>query len=354
MTLKVMDLFSGAGGMSSGFKRNSAFKLVAAVDYEVSKPSRKPGHTSCNQTYEANIGIKPMFADLHKLSPEDLAKHFGLTKDDVDVLISCPPCTGFSQKNAKNHGNDDRRNSLVVRTAKFVSFFMPKYLVMENVKELLVGNNRHHFFTLKRKLEALGYHLSYQVHDLADFGLPQSRKRALVIAKYKDKPPRLQSRNQPIRTVRDVIGHLPELENGETCTSDDQHTCPKATTNTIERMQAIPKDGGSWIDMAETHPDLLIPSMKPERPDSFPDIYGRLAWDVLAPTITRECGSPGNGRYTHPEQNRLLSVREMSMLQGFPEDYKFLGHLGSKYRQVGDAVPPLVSAQIADVISINH
>ncbi len=117
----------------------------------------------------------------------------------------------------------------------------------------------------------------------------------------------------------------------------------------MQRIRAIPHDGGSWSDIAD--PDLLIRSMIGKRPGSFPDIYGRLWWDRPAITITRECGHPGNGRYLHPDQDRMLSVREMALLQGFPPDYVFTGPLSARYNQIGDAVPPLISMQVAGMIA---
>lgn len=115
-------------------------------------------------------------------------------------------------------------------------------------------------------------------------------------------------------------------------------------------MQAIPKDGGSWTDLTEEQAHLRIPSMNVEKPGSFPDVYGRLAWDRPAPTITRECSHPGNGRYSHPEQDRLLTVREMATLQGLAPNYHFEGPLSFKYRQIGDAVPPMIASMIAGAI----
>ena len=153
------------------------------------------------------------------------------------------------------------------------------------------------------------------------------------------------------RTVRDAISHLPHLKAGAVDPLDAMHTCPKIAGRSLERMQAMPKDGGSWIDLTDKNAHLRIPSMNPDKPGSFPDVYGRLAWDKPAPTITRECSHPGNGRYSHPEQDRLLSVREMALLQGFPADYQFLGPISSKYRQIGDAVPPTIATMIAQAIA---
>ncbi|HAL07528.1 MAG TPA: DNA (cytosine-5-)-methyltransferase, partial [Brevundimonas sp.] len=134
--MKVVDLFSGAGGMSTGFHRHGGFEIVGAVDLQRGKPGRgvSPGtSTMCNPTYRRNIGLDPIAADLAILNPADLLSQLGLRQGELGVLISCAPCTGFSQKNAQNHLVDDPRNNLVQRTADFVRVFRPEFLVMENV-----------------------------------------------------------------------------------------------------------------------------------------------------------------------------------------------------------------------------
>ena len=339
--------------MSIGFHRNPAFKIIGAVDIERGKPSSGDRNTSCNSTYHANIGIEPLAADLAEIAPAEIASHFKFEKGQLDVLISCAPCTGFSQKNAQNLVVDDPRNTLVARTAEFVAAFRPRYFVMENVKEIIKGKHRHHFRILTEALIKLGYSIRAEVHDLTEFGVPQRRHRSLIVAKLNGYPPFPSVRVNKTRTVRDAISHLPELNCGEVSNSDPMHACPSLNAHSMERMRAIPKDGGSWIDIPDEKKHLRIPSMNIENPGSYPDIYGRLSWDKPAPTITRECGHPGNGRFSHPEQDRLLSVREMSLIQGFPEDYIFIGNLGSRYRQIGDAVPPIVSSLIAEAIALD-
>lgn len=354
---KVVDLFSGCGGMSSGFKSHSDhFEIIGAVDIQKGKPGNGASSgtsTGCNPTYERNIGVIPKNADLTKLDPADYRRELGLHSGELDVLISCAPCTGFSQKNATNHVIDDPRNSLVGRTADFVAEFMPEFLIMENVKELLSGNQRHHFQNLSLRLEDLGYSVFAEVHDLSEYGLPQRRMRALVIA-WRDGIPVGPMPSGIAKTVRDAIGHLPPVASGECHPSDPMHVSPKMTQRVLDRAKSIPKDGGSWADVMcddsltdEQKQYLLIPSMFRGRPGSFPDVYGRLRWDRPAITITRECAHVGNGRYTHPDQDRLLTVREMALLQGFPDSYVFEGPLPAKYNQIGDAVPPLISRLIA-------
>lgn len=360
--MTVIDLFSGAGGMSCGFARRDEFQILSAVDLEIGKPGKGklqsgPVKLFCNETYEANIGIRPLAIDIGELDPRQYRKQVGLEKRELNVLIACPPCTGFSQKIADNHLRDDPRNGLVAKAADFVEEFMPEFFVMENVKELLRGKQRHHSRLLLGRLATLGYSISAQVHNLADFGLPQSRIRTLIIARRDGGLVcGLEPTHERPRTVRDAIAHLPQIGNGRQHPDDPMHVCPNLTHPVLERLKAIPHDGGSWADLLGTRPDLLTPGMLKEtrRAGSFPDIYGRLWWDRTAITVTRECASPGNGRYGHPEQDRHLSVREMALLQGFPPDYVFAGRLATKYNQIGDAVPPLISAKIADLLLLLH
>ncbi len=337
--------------MSTGFTRQGSFTTIGAADLEVAKPSHGVGATFCNATYEANLGLRPLSADLSVVGPDEMSRHFGFAASDVDVLISCAPCTGFSQKQSRNHISDDPRNTLVERTAVFAEAWKPRYIVIENVKELLRGRHNHHFHSLQKNLSALGYDVFAEVHDLKNFGLPQSRVRSLIVAKlngsFKFDAPKVER----YTTVRDAIAHLPAIEAGQVYESDPMHVSPSMKDNSLARMKAIPKNGGSWSDIPEHLAHLRIPSMNVEKPGSFPDIYGRLAWDKVAPTVTRECSHPGNGRYCHPEQDRLLTVREMALLQGFPKDYQFTGSLSFKYRQIGDAVPPTVATIIADAIA---
>ena len=349
--------------MSAGFcSHKDFFSIIGAVDSEVAKPGRgkhKASSTRCNSTYHHNIGIEPKSADLLVLSPQAYRQELGLEKGELSVLIACPPCTGFSQKNSKNHLEDDPRNKLVARTASFVEEFLPEFLVMENVKELLNGRHTHHFRNLCSQLRSLNYSVYSGVHQLSRYSLPQRRVRSLVIARrdfsFIGNSP--ISPAEKVVTVREAIGHLPKIAAGEAHFSDHMHIAPGMTATVQRRIRAIPKDGGSWGDIMndpkiseEEKHRLLIPSMFRARPGSFPDVYGRLQWDAVAATITRECGHVGNGRYVHPEQDRLLSVREMSLLQGFPPTYFFEGPVSAKYNQIGDAVPPSISRQVAQHI----
>jgi DNA (cytosine-5)-methyltransferase 1 len=357
----VVDLFSGAGGMSCGFHRHPAFAVVGAADAEVGKPSAGAGTLGCNASYARNIGVEPLSVDLATVAPEDLRDRLALPASPV-VLSACAPCTGFSRMLAHNHVVDDARNSLVGRVAAFASALRPQVIVMENARELLMGRFAAHFAALREALERDGYRVVPEVHLLSRFGLPQKRERALVVAVRDGLRARTLSDlwdglavAPEATTVRRAIAHLPPVAAGEQHPGDPMHVSPRiASEANRRRLAAIPPDGGSWFDMLG-RPDLLTPSMRHRAAigdfGSHPDVYGRLAWDQPAATIKRECGHIGNGRYVHPEQDRLCTVREMALVQGFPDDYAFVSaSLANRYRHVGDAVPPLVAYQVAALV----
>jgi DNA (cytosine-5)-methyltransferase 1 len=361
-----IDLFSGAGGMTYGFHTHPSFKVVAAFDGEFGKPSSGGGSLGCNQTFQSNMDLEPITVDLSTVDDDFIE---GVRRDilgghDLDVLSACPPCTGFSRANPNNHLEDDTRNSLVVRTEAWVRGLRPRVLVMENARELIKGNFSHHYRGLRRRLEAMGYDVHGSVHMLNDFGLPQRRERALIVAttlpegaKGLEDLWRGYRVDPAAATVRRAIEHLPPVGAGEKHEADPCHVSPRMNESTLARMQAVPADGGSWKDLRH-HPQadsLMTPAMKryiaAGKFGSHPDVYGRMAWDRPAITIKRECAHVGNGRYCHPEQHRLCTVRELALLQGFPADYQFGGtSLSNKYRHIGDAVPPLISYQLAHIV----
>lgn len=356
---KVVDLFSGCGGMSYGFHRHPSFQIVAAADAELGKPSSPAGALKCNYTYETNIGIVPKRLNLANIESGDLRQSLGLDASErIDVLLVCPPCTGFSRANPDNHLSNDSRNNLVAKAADFVGELSPDLVFMENAREVLTGNFPEHFAAFKKRMEELGYKVVAEVHRLDKYGLPQIRERSLVIAAKKKfgKPKTLAdlwggaSVSPDSVTVRRALDFRPLK--GDLADRNPEFSSPDLKS----RMACVPKDGGSWFDLTRTAKGrkFLTPAMqkilKSGKIGSHPDVYGRMYWDRPAPTIKRECAHVGNGRYAHPEHDRLLTVREMARLQGFPLDFKFSGTaLSNLYRHIGDAVPPLVSHQLAHV-----
>lgn len=353
--ITVVDLFSGAGGMSYGFKAHGAFELVGAADAEIGKPTAGDGRLQCNSTYQANIGIKPTQVNLADLAAADLRERLSLGDRKINVLSVCPPCTGFSRANPQNHVQDDARNSLVSKAADFAIALDADVVVMENARELIRGNFMHHYRALRERLEDNGYNVFGRSYMLNRFGLPQVRERSIIIAAKEEFPLyTLESMwdgwgvKETAKTVRRALSVASKAR-------DADHRYPGFSSEAVRRrIEAIPTDGGSWMDLME-HPEadeLLTGSMKriaaAGKFGSYPDVYGRMAWNRPAPTIKRECAHIGNGRYAHPVENRLCTVAEMGVLNGFPHNYRFTGSsLSNAYRHIGDAVPPMISYQLA-------
>jgi DNA (cytosine-5)-methyltransferase 1 len=363
----VVDLFSGCGGMSAGFARRDGFGIVGAVDAERGKPSGGSAKLGCNAAYAANVGVEPLAADLSTLEPEavrDLAERGAgrtLDRGDLTVLSACTPCTDFTRTNPANHLTDKPRNSLVGRVGDHVEHLMPSFVVMENAREALNGNHAHHFATLAERLRGLGYSVSAEVHVLTRFGLAQRRERALVVAALARPALSVHDLWTGLRvdrratTVRSALERLAEWSGGLDADVDD--VSPGMGEAMAARIKATPHDGGSWRDLARDPATAhMLTGAQRARFDagelgSHSDAYGRMHWDRPAPTIKRESAHLGNGRYAHPVADRLMTVREMATLQGFPFDYAFRGtSLSNRYRNVGDAVPPLVSYQVSAAV----
>jgi DNA (cytosine-5)-methyltransferase 1 len=357
----VVDLFSGAGGMSCGFSRHPGFEVIGAADAQVGKPSAAAGSLGCNATYTTGIGLRPVEADLSRAEPADVCDAMGLAGRRPAILVAGPPCTGFSRTIASNHVRDDRRNGLVGRVADYAALLRPDIVLVENARELATGRFRGHLRGLLGRLDELGFSAITDTLFFTDFGLPQRRERTIVVAARRPLRPRgLRGLWRGWRVdakachVRRAIWDLPPVVAGRADLRDPLHVSPsfRAEVN-LRRLAAVPRDGGGWADLVDRpdSEDLLTAAMirRVARRDfgSHPDIYGRMWWDRPAPTIKRECSHVGNGRYAHPDQDRLCTVREMSILQGFPRDYQFTGTLANMYRHIGDAVPPLISSQLA-------
>lgn len=354
-SFNVVDLFSGAGGMSYGFHAHPSFRILAAADAEIGKPSMPQGALQCNSTYSLNMGVFPKSLDLSIVHPSELRKALGIGNEAVHVLCVCPPCTGFSRTNPQNHVRDDTRNGLVGKAASFATALRADIVIMENARELIQGNFSQHYSEFRQRLSEEGYKCIGHIHLLSRFGLPQVRERAIVIAARK---------GLPLYSLDDLWEECQISEIATTVRTafaairrDASHinSFPAFADATVsKRLAAIPSDGGSWIDLLR-HPDadlLLTDAMKRiiqhGKVGSYPDVYGRMSWDKPAPTIKRECAHIGNGRYAHPVENRLCTIREMATLQGFPNEFSFCGtSMANNYRHIGDAVPPVISYQLA-------
>lgn len=330
-----VDFFCGCGGMSYGFhqmeKLTKRLRWAGAIDID----------KHAIDTYEKNYGHRPENVDLSEATVEDVKAHLDLKDGNELILIGCAPCQGFSSHRKKDHRGPDIRNTLVGRFAEIAVQMNPKMIIMENVPDLLAKKHWHHYLAFKETVEAAGYKIAVKILNMADYGTPQARFRTVLIA-GRDFIPTLPEpvfTPEQYRTVRDAIGDLPPLSAGGADAFDPMHQTSKHRKETIEILKQVPKDGGS-------RPRGIGPQCL-DKVEGFYDVYGRLAWDKPAVTITARCRTPSCGRFAHPEQDRGLSIREAALLQGFPQDFVFEGPFDDKFKQIGNAVSPIFSTRLA-------
>lgn len=330
-----VDFFCGAGGMSYGFHQmgnlTGRLRWAGAVDID----------KHAIDTYARNYGHRPANVNLGEAEIDEIRASLDLKEGNELILIGCAPCQGFSSHRKKDHRGPDSRNTLVGRFAEIAVELQPKMIIMENVPDLLAKKHWHHFKAFKDTVEAAGYHIAVKILGMADFGAPQSRYRTVLIA-ARDFIPTLPDpvfTDDQYRTVRDAIGHLPPLMAGEKDPDDPMHITSKHRKETVDILRQVPKDGGN-------RPKGVGPQCL-DKVTGFSDVYGRLAWDKTAVTVTARCRTPSCGRFAHPEQDRGLSVREAALLQGFPPEFYFEGPFDDKYKQVGNAVSPIFSTALA-------
>ena len=324
--LKAIDLFCGAGGLTLGLKK-AGFDVLAGV--EVAEPAIS--------TYISNHKDHRVFGeDIKNISPKLMMEELGINVGELDLLAGCPPCQGFSTHRTRNKVSSvkDSRNDLVFEFLRFVKAILPKTIMMENVPGLAKDERVKSLLISLRKL---GYKIdadSVKIKDAADFGVPQRRKRMILIAsRYGliEEPKKARKR----QTVRDALSNLKKAG----ISGDVLHdTLPNRESRIVELIKIIPKDGGSRSDIPRRY--WLPCHIK--KPNSYTDVYGRMAWDDVAPTITGGCNQPSKGRFLHPSENRGITFREAALLQGFPKSYKFNMSLGKDAvaLMIGNALPP--------------
>jgi len=318
----AIDLFSGCGGLTEGLKQ-AGFRVLGAV--EINKVAA--------ETYRLNhLSVHLWRRNIIRVSVPEVMRTLALKPGKLDLLAGCPPCQGFSTLRTLNGSRsiEDDRNDLVLQLRRFVKGLRPKTIMLENVPALA---DDHRMKTLVAELKSLGYLADYKICDAADYGVPQRRKRVILLAGIGAKP-RFASKSRTRKTVRDAIGSLPPPGDS----GDPIHDLPENRSARIRRLiRRIPKNGGSRTDLPDA---AQLPCH--QNCDGFKDVYGRMAWDNVAPTITTGCFNPSKGRFLHPDQDRGITMREAALLQSFPVDYQFPADLGKTRvaTMLGNALPP--------------
>ncbi len=330
---EVVDLFCGVGAISHGFYR-AGFDILAGYDTD----------SQCKYAFERNNKSAFHAQDVAALSGKDVRKHF--TGEAPSVLVGCAPCQPFSSY--KQRYAEDPQWELVPRFGEIAAECAPDYVSMENVPRLLEHRDGAIFEKFKSLLEAEGYGVWYSIVNSADYGVPQSRRRLVLVAAKNGGLAPPETWTSSAVTVREAIGHLPKIKAGEVCTTDPLHRSSSLSDKNLRRIQAS-KPGGSWKDWPK---ELVAECHKRSTGRTYPSVYGRMSWDAPSPTITTQSYGFGNGRFGHPEQDRAISLREAAILQSFPEGYEFLPanrqvSIKELGRWIGNAVPVKLAESIA-------
>ena len=331
----AIDLFAGCGGLTSGLKM-SGFDVKAAVEID----DFAAANYSLNHPNTMMINT-----DICKVQPKFLLTHTNMQQSELDLLVCCPPCQGFSAIRTLNRRRRiiDKRNWLIDEIVRFTEEINPKVLMLENVPQLLSYSRYADF---KHKIKKLSYCITDSVVDVANYGIPQRRKRLVFMASRLGDI-QIAPHSNIKSNVRQTIGHL---EN-PIKSIDPIHNILEYRSERIKNLiKLIPHNGGSRSSL----PKELVLACHTTN-DGFYDVYGRMSWDDVAPTITCGCINPSKGRFLHPDQDRAISLREAALLQTFPDDYQFILSKG-KYAVaalIGNAIPPLF-AKIQAKYIIEH
>ena len=373
MMYKLIDLFAGAGGLTTGFHL-AGFDSLCAIDRDAKALA----------TYQHNYpNTKVINQDIRLVNPSELRSWLNLQREELSVMIGGPPCQGFSKNVPAGERNlNDSRNQLYKTFLEFVQEFRPICVVIENVSEILKAYEGVVKNEITKQLELLGYKVVSASLNAANYGIPQTRTRAFFVASLNqlpDLPQQTHYQNKinctttnpycsqlnlfepsisSIVTVRDAIGDLPPLDAGQEYIGEGYPSVPQSRYQSIIRTKStkivnhiaralspiqtarvrLLKEGQDARDL----PSELAPKKH------YSGAYGRLYWDQPARTITRWVFHPGSGRFFHPTQNRTITIREAARLHSYPDNFHFLGTYTHMASQIGESVPPLLAKAIAN------
>lgn len=347
--LVIADLFSGVGGLSQGFI-SQGFDVEFAIEYD----------KDIALSYQKNHPSTKMYSqDISIVDFEELKKNHR----EIDVIVGGPPCQGFSQKGKRLSVNDDR-NYMFQRFIDAVTIFKPQYFVLENVPNILTTASGFFKNEIIEGFEKIGYKVYSDVLNASDYGVPQNRRRAFFVGTLgKNKLAFPKPKDRKV-TIKEAIYDLPFIGSGEgqqeasykqLATSSFQkklrngskvlhnHVATNHSKVALERLSLIPKGKGR---------EVLPPEHRTK--SIYSGTWSRLKEDDIAATITTRFDTPSSGLFTHPVLNRCLTVREAARIQSFPDSFVFYGTKTNQMKQVGNAVPPLLAAEIANIIRLDY
>jgi DNA (cytosine-5)-methyltransferase 1 len=342
----VVDLFCGVGGLTHGFEKEG-FHVAAGIDFD----------NSCRHAFESNNKSKFYHKDIGEMDASEIESMF--PRGAKKILIGCAPCQPYSIMNRRNGGfvneANDQRWKLLQSFAQLIVKIKPEIISMENVPLLKGFKGGQVYNNFVEVLENAGYYISSDVHDAQHFGVPQRRKRLVLLGSLLGPIEMIQPTHteNPV-TVRQAVGTLPAISAGEISESDPLHRARNLSDISMKRIQVTP-EGGGWKNWDK---ELVADCHKKVGGKAFGSAYGRMSWDDVAPTMTTCCIGYNNGRFGHPEQDRAITIREAAILQSFPEDYDFIDpqipfSAGRIARQIGNAVPVLLGQAVAKSVALH-
>ena len=358
--LTAIDLFCGCGGISAGL-RDAGFTIIAGVDID-------PKYIS---TFQINFPeAHTLNLDLTRYTPTEFMTLLGIERGEIDLLAGGPPCQGFSKNVPRKYRYFDDENNLLIRTfLDYCEAIEPKLILMENVAEMKNGFSQQFSDEISLRLQATGYTVTVMVLNAAEYGIPQMRRRAFFLAERGttalERPPSTHCnkslqvslfRQSEFVTVWDAIGDLPSIRHGEgrdpceyACEPfSDYQKMMRTSDGKVRNHVARPLKPTQYSRLAALRPGQGHRDLPDELKvrSGYSGAYGRLTKEMVARTITRWVFHPGSGRWGHPVDIRTLTIREAARIQGFTDDYEFVGSFVQQAGQIGNAVPPLLSRQI--------
>jgi DNA (cytosine-5)-methyltransferase 1 len=328
-----VDLFCGAGGLTHGLMRGG-INVLAGFDIDA----------QCRFPYEINNSSIFIRRDISRLTSQEILEIYGDAK--YRLLAGCAPCQPFStySRSSRKH-QDNKKWNLVYEYGRLVRETQPEFVTMENVPQLAKHKVFHDFCASLKN-----YHVWFKVIDCVRYGIPQTRKRLVLLASRFGPIELVSEKPDDVKkaTVYKAISHLPPINAGTSDPNDPLHVSCSLSEINLRRIRAS-KPGGTWRDWDSS---LLTSCHQKNSGQTYPSVYGRMEWDAPSPTITTQCFGYGNGRFGHPEQDRAISLREAAILQTFPENYQFsepnekiyFNRLG---KLIGNAVPVRLGEIIA-------
>lgn len=334
MQIEAVDLFCGVGGLTAGLIK-SGIKVKAGYDIA----------NECRFAYEHNNNAIFVHKDVAEVTASEISSWY--SKGSVRLLAGCAPCQPFSTYNQGKDTSTDKKWPLLYHFSRLIREVNPELVTMENVPEVIKHKVYQDFIS---ELINQGYSIFAQEVSCVDYGIPQTRKRHVVLASKLGKVSLIPKTHEKPVTVLDTIGDLEELKAGEISQADPLHKAARLSDINLKRIQ-VSQPGGSWRDWPE---ELRADCHKKDSGRSYPSVYGRMEWDKPAPTMTTLCYGFGNGRFGHPVQDRGISLREAALLQTFPKNYQFaesnkLSTFKSVGRMIGNAVP----VRLGEVIGLS-